>query len=151
MKKKTLIISLVVLFIDQIIKFVVSNSNINMEIISNFLSLKYAQNTGIAFSLLPNSRVLILIISIVLLIVIFSIIKKEYVNKKEIIYDISFGLLIGGILGNLIDRLFRGYVIDFISLKLLNYYFPIFNIADLCITIGVIILILIELTKSDKE
>ena len=151
MRKKTLIISLLILFIDQISKIIMSNLNINKILIPNFLSFKYAQNTGVAFSMLSNSRILILIISAILLIFVFSIMKKEYLNKNEIIYDIYFGLLVGGILGNFIDRLLRGYVIDFISLKLFKYYFPIFNIADLSITIGIIALIIIELKKRDGD
>ena len=54
---------------------------------------------------------------------------------------ISYGLLFGGILGNLIDRIFRGFVIDYLDFTFFNYHFPVFNLADICIVLGVIIVI----------
>ena len=74
--------------------------------------------------------------------------KKNQVKGK--INILSFSLVIGGALGNLIDRIIRGYVIDFISIKIGNYNFPIFNLADTFIVIGVILLLLKELRKENN-
>ena len=72
---------------------------------------------------------------------------KKYID----FYDVIYGLLFGGIIGNLFDRILRGYVIDYISLNIFNYSFPIFNIADIAITIGVILMIVYILFFESNE
>ena len=148
-KKITLIASFTVL-IDQIIKFVVYNYLTNVTLIPNFLSLVYAENEGVAFSMLSGSRMFIILISIILLGILIYMLSKEKVEKNEKVTILSYGLLIGGILGNLIDRIIRGVVIDYVSLNIFGYPFPIFNLADLFITTGVI-LIVIKTIKDDKK
>lgn len=74
--------------------------------------------------------------------------KKFKENKRNII---AFSLLIGGLLGNLIDRIIHGYVIDFIDFYIFNYNYPIFNIADVCICIGVFILLYSIYLGEDNE
>ena len=78
---------------------------------------------------------------------------KDYVSKKkdDILMDVSYGLLFGGILGNLLDRIIRGIVIDYISINIIGYHFPIFNLADVMITIGVIIMIIRTLKSESKN
>ena len=71
--------------------------------------------------------------------------------KKTKVTNFAFGILIGGIFGNLIDRIFQGCVIDFIRIDLPFYNFPIFNIADICIVIGVFILIIESIRKDIKN
>ena len=77
----------------------------------------------------------------------FLTIKNNIQNKLELV---SLALIIGGSLGNLMDRVVRGYVIDFLDFKLFNYNFPIFNLADTFIVIGVILLLLKELRKENN-
>ena len=74
-----------------------------------------------------------------------------YIKKLEVIDDIdifTYSLLMGGIVGNLIDRIVYGYVIDYLSFKFGSYYFPIFNFADICIVVSVIIMLL-RMIKED--
>ena len=81
-----------------------------------------------------GSRYIIIIISIIAIYYLFKTLDKKYLYL--------YSLILGGILGNLFDRIFHGYVIDFISVKIFNWYAPIFNFADICITIGAILLII---------
>ena len=79
---------------------------------------------------------------------LISYIKKNNIqNKLELV---SISLIIGGSLGNLMDRVIRGYVIDFLDFKIFNYNFPIFNLADTFIVIGVILLLLKEIRKENN-
>ncbi len=100
--------------------------------------------------MLWGNRWIIILISILLVSVLFTIINKEYLKKEKDnnINNFTYGILIGGIFGNLFDRVLRGYVIDYVALKFFDYSFPIFNLADIFITIGVI-LIVISLIKED--
>ena len=153
MKKKILLITLYGLLFDQIIKFLVSKYITNVTIIPNFISLIYAENDGVAFSMLSGSRIIIIIISILLLSFLAYYMNKDYVSKKkdDILMDVSYGLLFGGILGNLLDRIIRGFVIDYISINIIGYHFPIFNLADVMIRIGVIIMIIRTLKSESKN
>lgn len=146
---KIYLLSILVIIIDQITKLIIMNNmKIGEEIvvIKKFFSILYVTNTGAAFSILENSTTLIIIISLFCLALIVSLLKKE----KDItpIKVISFGILIGGMISNLIDRVFYKNVIDFLSFNLINYRFPVFNIADIGITIGVFLYLLVNLKEE---
>ena len=91
---------------------------------------------------------LILITLLIIGYLIYYITKNKINNKVEIF---AFSLIIGGSLGNLIDRLIRGYVVDFISVKIFDYNFPVFNMADSLICIGVFLLLFIQFRKERKH
>lgn len=152
MKKKILFITLVIFFIDQSIKFLASTFLTKVTIIPGFLSLIYAENTGVAFSMLSGSRIIIIALSILLLMFLLYYMNKEYIScgKEQLSSNLMYGVLFGGILGNLFDRIVRSVVIDYVGLNLFNYSFPIFNFADLMITLGVIIM-LIKILKEKKQ
>ncbi len=99
-------------------------------ILSNILSLFYAQNTGIAFSI-PLSGMLLKIITVILIFGIFYYYWKEEKQKKSSLLDISYALIFAGALWNAWERIFQGYVVDFISLE----RFAVFNMADSYISI----------------
>lgn len=148
MNKKVFIISMISLIIDQISKLLATiflKLNTPKTIINNFFYLNLCQNKGIAWSLLNNKRILIIILTIIALIVIIKFIKSFKENKRN---NIAFGLLIGGLLGNLIDRVFHGYVIDFLDFYIFKYDYPVFNIADTFIVISILLLI-ISIIKGD--
>ena len=128
-----------------------TNMNLNEEIsiIPNFFSIQYLKNTGAAFSILENQTILLAITSIICISVIIYYLKKEE-NLTTAMY-LSFGLVLGGILGNLIDRIVYQGVIDFLSFQIFNYNFPVFNIADIGITIGVLLLIIIYISRDIKK
>jgi len=104
------------------------------------LSLSYVGNTGSAFGLLANQTFLIIIISIAAL--LFILLFLRYLSPATTLSIVSIGLILGGAVGNLIDRLRFGYVTDFIDFRLWgNFHWPVFNIADAAITVGVFVLI----------
>ncbi len=140
---KIIILSLICLIIDQITKILVIKLiplSDSVEIIKNFFYIIPTNNTGAAFSILIGQRIFLILITIAILAFLIQYIKKNKIERK--IDIISFSFIIGGSLGNLIDRIIRGSVIDFISLKFGNYNFPIFNIADTLIVVGVILLLI---------
>ena len=151
-KNKVYLTSVIVLLIDQIVKLLIkTNMNLNEEIsiIPNFFSIQYLKNTGAAFSILENQTILLAITSIICISVIIYYLKKEE-NLTTAMY-LSFGLVLGGIIGNLIDRIVYQGVIDFLSFQIFNYNFPVFNIADIGITIGVLLLIIIYISRDIKK
>lgn len=141
--KKFYIVTLIALVIDRITKILVDNflSNKVIFLIKDFFYLTYVKNEGAAFSILTSKRLLLILLSLIAVIFIYYYIKKYKKNS------IGYSLLLGGIIGNLIDRLFFGFVIDFIGVIIFNYHFPIFNFADIFIVIGAF-LILFEKEKK---
>lgn len=143
--KKIITLSGVLLILDIVIKLLVSNLiNLNSSIvlINNFLSLTYVRNIGAAWSILEGKQILLIIISMLFLVVfIFYIGRRECYTKLEII---SYSMIISGTLGNMIDRIIYGYVIDYIDILILGYNFPIFNLADTCIVIGIMLLLILK-------
>ncbi len=150
---KITIIALVTFFIDQIIKFLAVKYLTILNVIPNVLSFVYAENKGVAFSMLWGNRWFIVFLSLLLLLFLIGFIKKEYVNydKNVALKNIMFGFLIGGILGNLFDRVFRGFVVDYLSISLFGYSFPIFNLADVLITIGVILMVICSILDDKRK
>ncbi|WP_165423220.1 signal peptidase II [Ktedonosporobacter rubrisoli] len=115
-----------------------------VPLIGHYLGILYIQNRGAAFGMLANSEGNILLAA--LMIVAIGVVLYLYfrmLNSGTLAYKLIFGLIIGGALGNLIDRAHNGgYVVDFLSFRIpeINYYFAIFNIADACISVGVFLL-----------
>ncbi len=114
-------------------------------LIKNFLSLHYTENAGAAFGILQEKRMLFVIITTIFLLVIsFYIIK--YFNELSLISKIGASVLLGGAIGNYIDRVRHGFVVDFISVKITKTYdFPVFNIADMAIVLGTLVIVYVVL------
>ena len=145
-KALLIILGIFIFLLDQITKAILIGKNIT--IIPNILNFTYTENTGVAFGIGSSNLILIIIVNIVVLGIIIKFIKerKEQVNFSILI---SLILILSGGIGNLIDRIVRGYVIDFIDVNLFN--FPNFNIADISISIGIISLIFILCNSILKE
>lgn len=141
-KLKIILITSACVFFDQIIKYlIVSNFTLYKKnpIIEGFFNITYVQNRGAAWGILNNNIILLVVITVLALGLICSFIFKESNIKKLDI--VLYGMLLGGIIGNFIDRIFRGYVIDFLDFIIFGYDFPVFNIADMLIVISVGIMI----------
>ena len=145
-------VTILVFVLDQLIKYYIHKFmelNTSIKVIPNFFTILYVQNKGAAFSILENYGFLIIIISVVFLIILDYFIKKEKSFTKLSI--IALGMIMGGIFGNLMDRIIYHSVIDYLSFTIFNYNFPIFNLADIGITVGVSLLIINELIKIRKD
>ena len=134
--KKFVLILFIIISLDQFSKLIINNNYLlNRDFI--IFSFKYIRNYGAAFSILSGNRVFLSLISISSsIILIYFIFFKENINLLNK-YGLSF--VLAGSLGNGIDRIIKGYVIDFINIEIFD--FPIFNIADISINIGCFILI----------
>lgn len=111
------------------------------EKINEFLNLTLVKNQGISFGLFNHlfySNIIFSLISIIIVIILCLLLIKS----NKLLKSISYIFVVSGAIGNIFDRIERGAVIDFIELHYQNYYFPVFNIADASITIGVVLLII---------
>lgn len=148
MNRKKSIIAVIIIIIDQITKLIVQTYETNITIIKNVFAIRYYENTGAAWSILEGKQSLLIILSILMIIIVYSMMFSFKNNKLT---NWAFGILFGGILGNFIDRIFFGYVRDFISLTIFNYRYPIFNVADMAIVMGAIMLVVITLKGEKKD
>ena len=155
MLKKNITIFLIIFLIfiiDLFTKYyAVNNLMLNHSVtINNYINLTLAFNYGAAFSLLNDAggwqRWFFIVFSVIVIFIISYILKKD----KEPEY-IAFSFVLAGAIGNLYDRVFYGYVIDFIEFHYKNFYWPIFNIADIAISIGIIILLYSMFLKRNKN
>lgn len=135
--------------LDLLIKYLVSNYVTDIVIIKNFFSLTYVLNEGIAFSILDGYGYLIIIITVIILLYLLSMMKRSLTDKVE---TFGYTLLISGLLGNFIDRLLDFKVVDYLSFKIFNYNFPVFNLADILIVLGAFLIIFkeFEVMKNDR-
>lgn len=136
MKKKLCInlsFGVLIILFDQVSKLLLIDKNIT--VIKNFISFTYTENRGAAFGIGNNTIIIGLTIIILLLLFVYLINNKNVINNY-----FPFTLIIAGAMGNFIDRVFRGYVIDFIDINLFN--FPNFNVADICVVMGIVLLII---------
>ena len=141
MNKKNIIIfstALIILILDQITKFLIrANFQLSQSVpvIKNILHFTYITNTGSAFGLFKGYKLFFVFFSIIVIIIILYNLKKIKQNQK--LMQFSVGFLLGGTIGNLIDRILYGHVVDFIDFRI----WPVFNVADSAVTISVIILV----------
>ena len=133
-----ILISLIIILTDQLTKYIINNNYkllVNKDLL--LFKLDYVKNFGAAFNLFSGNRIFLSILSLTItMILIYIILNKKDLNNIDLL---SFSFVLGGTIGNGIDRIIKGYVIDFINLNLIN--FPVFNVADISINIGLIIFI----------
>ena len=149
MKKKVIIYSFIIVIVDLISKLVIDKLlkiNETISIINNFFSITKVFNRGASFSMFIGYRLLFILIGIIAIVILLKYLNNFKVNIRNIF---AFSLLIGGIIGNLIDRVIYGYVIDFLDFNIFGYDAPIFNIADICICIGAFLLFYAIMKRED--
>ncbi len=164
MKNKTLVlniisvaVSLVIVGIDQLTKWLTVTYLKPLGSVplikfgdTEWLNLTYCENTGMSFSLLEGQRFILVAIPVILIAFVEWYIFSGKVKSKRMLFALA--ALAGGGLGNLIDRVFLGYVVDFIDVRIIN--FAIFNFADICAVLGgifIIIFVIIEDVKESRE
>jgi len=138
-----LLLGLVIILLDQLTKqwirsvFVYGESR---PVIDGFFNLVYVRNDGAAWNILSGQSIILILISVAVL-VLLIIYRRSFLTEK-LLHKILFGLMIGGIVGNLIDRIRFGWVTDFLDFQFGTYHYPSFNVADsaICIAVGLYII-----------
>lgn len=151
MNKKVFAISVIVLLVDQVSKGFIDayfTFGRQVPIIKHFFYIMNCHNEGAAWSIFTNQKIFILICTFLALLLIY---RYLYVFKLNARNNVAFGLLIGGIVGNLIDRVLFGYVRDFLDFYLFSYDYPVFNFADVAIVIGVFLLFIAIIKGEDVK
>ena len=129
-----------VILLDQITKNLVlkhMHAGQSIPLIENIFHLTFVQNTGIAFGLFQNSNIFFLVVSLAIMLgIIYALL---HTSKEEQSIHVLLGMVLGGAMGNIVDRLFLGYVVDFLDFRI----WPVFNVADSAITLAIIGLIVV--------
>ncbi len=147
------VISVVCVVLDQLTKLLCVNNialGDSITVIPGVLDFTYIQNRGAAFGSLTNARWVFMIASVVMIVVITCYVIS---NRKTMSYPtvITLSLIIGGGIGNMIDRIALGYVIDFVDVKFLPFWKWIFNVADSFVCIGAFLLVIIFIAEEIKN
>ena len=148
MKKNSLLVIILVsvlLGLDLLLKYLVSSYLTSVNIIDNFFSLTYVLNDGAAFSLFASRTYILILIALICLLFIVYELKN---NLADRVLSVGYSLVLAGLLGNFIDRLIDGYVVDYLSFKIFSFNYPVFNLADILIVLGIIIVIIKEILKE---
>lgn len=146
------IFSLLVLLLDQWTKWLIvkkMNVHESITVIDRFLYITSHRNKGAAWGILQDQMMFFYIITVIVVIGIIYFMHVHAKNDKFLL--LSFSLILGGAIGNFIDRLLRKEVVDFLDIYIFTYDYPIFNIADSALVIGVIILIITTIFEENKK
>lgn len=149
MYKKIGALSILFTVIDQVIKIIISNVitfNTDIKVIPGFFYLANVHNEGAAFSLFNGNQVFLILMTIISIGVIYYVFIKDKELKKIDLLLVS--MLMGGIVGNFIDRIIHGYVIDYLGFIFGSYYYPVFNFADICIVVSIALLLFLSFKED---
>ena len=145
----SLVIAGLVVFLDQLIKYFVVQylpQAGTVTVVPYILDLTYVENRGVAFGMFKDMRWIFVVFTAIIILVLLYIIIFKGIKSK--LFLISSALIIGGGIGNLIDRIFLGYVIDYLQL---SFFSPVCNFADYAITVGTVLLVIYLLFFSDSS
>lgn len=121
----------------------------SIPLIENVFHLTYVENRGIAFGMFSGGRVVFIAVSIIVMTVLLIIVFKTPKDTRTVWLKGGASLVIAGAIGNLIERLVKGYVVDFFDFRLIN--FPVFNVADIAVCVGVVMLLIHFLFAEDSK
>lgn len=143
MKKYIYMIAIVILLLDQMAKQVIVSQVMlysSIPVIPHFFQITYIQNLGGAWGILDHYTWVLILFSIGIFLFFHFYLAKQ--KQFSALSTISYGFFLGGLLGNLFDRVLRGYVVDYLDFYLFGYDFPVFNFADVMIVVAVFLFIL---------
>ncbi|MFD1447031.1 signal peptidase II [Oceanobacillus profundus] len=146
------VIALFIIGIDQLTKWIIVSTmelGERITVIENFFYITSHRNSGAAWGILQGQMLFFYIVTVVVVIGIIYYMQKFAKNDTLLAIGLSF--VLGGAIGNFIDRLFHQEVVDFADFYIFNYNFPIFNVADSALTIGVIIVIIATIMDERKK
>ncbi len=146
-----LIAAALLVVIDQLTKFFAARhlSGGPCVLIPGVLELRYVENHGAAFGILPGKQWFFILLTVVMLIAFLVIYLRQNEESRPLPLNLALIGLIGGAAGNLIDRVYFHFVRDFIYFRLID--FPVFNVADICVTVSAVIFIIYVLFFGDDE
>ncbi|MFJ5761758.1 signal peptidase II [Neobacillus sp. NPDC093182] len=145
------LIAIFIILLDQVTKWMIVTKMYlgeSIPIIEDFLYITSHRNRGAAWGILQGQMWFFYVITAIVIIAIIYYIQKE--AKGKWLLGVSLAFMLGGAIGNFIDRLFRKEVVDFIHTYIFNYNFPVFNIADSALVIGVVLL-MIQMLRDERE
>ena len=148
----TVVVTLLILAIDQLTKYLIAAKMTigdSYTVIPHFLNITSHRNNGAAWGILSGKMGFFVIITLIILAILIIFYIKE--AKGNLFMQIALSLLFAGAIGNFIDRLFHGEVVDFIDTNIFGYDFPIFNVADSSLTVGVIFIIIALLKDMNHK
>ena len=150
-KRNTLLVAILLILLDQITKLWIVDSfrlHERKVILPGFFDLTYLENTGAGFSIFEGyGKVFFGILTVVAL---FFIVRMFLESKSHFI-DFQLAIIFAGAIGNFIDRMWLGYVRDFLSFHIFGWDFPVFNVADICISVGFALLIIYYVVEEYQE
>ena len=148
--------AVLIVILDQVTKYlVVQNIPLGgyVSVWEGVFHLTYLQNSGMAFSMLEGARIFFVVMTLAAFVLLFFAVKKKWVNHPVGLWSLSF--IAGGAVGNLIDRVRFGYVVDMIEVDFLPFDFAVFNVADIFVVCGAILLVIYALffdkAREDKK
>lgn len=143
-----ILIIIVGLVLDRVTKIYATNNFIENPVQGPIINLTYLENRGAAFGILQDRRIFFILITVAIVLYLLYYFYKSY-KTNPIILNIALSMIISGALGNFYDRLINGYVVDFVEFSFVN--FPVFNIADIFVTLGCALMIIyIIFVHEDK-
>lgn len=148
----TVVVTLLILAIDQLTKYLIGAKMTigdSYTVIPHFLNITSHRNNGAAWGILSGKMGFFVIITLIILAILIIFYIKE--AKGNLFMQIALSLLFAGAIGNFIDRLLHGEVVDFIDTNIFGYDFPIFNVADSSLTVGVIFIIIALLKDMNNK
>ncbi|MFQ5510382.1 MAG: signal peptidase II [Candidatus Krumholzibacteriia bacterium] len=132
--------AVIVVILDQVTKQFFWHLGRNFDVIDGFFRVTLVRNSGAAFGMLQDGRGFLIVMSVLASILIIFVVQR--LPAEQLARRVFLGMILGGALGNLIDRIYPGQVIDFIDMGIPAYRWPVYNIADSAVTIGGVLLIL---------
>lgn len=144
---KCLILTLIVIVIDQVSKIVAQTYITGPIEVCRFLRIELVKNYGISFGLLSSANIRVWLVFFTSIIMIASL----YIMFKvaNVVEKVAYAFFVGGAVGNIIDRCMRGYVIDFIDFHVYGMHFPTFNVADICLSFACVTIICVGIVQSN--
>ena len=143
-----IIIIVLGIILDRLTKNYAINNLIENPYSGTLFNFTYLENRGAAFGILQNRRIFFIILTLAIVCALVYYFLKNYKTNPKVL-NIALAMIISGAIGNFYDRLFQGYVVDFIEFAFVN--FPVFNIADIFVTIGSILLIIYMIFFEESE
>ncbi len=147
-----LLLGLAILFLDQLTKQAIRSNFVYGEsrpVIEGFFNLVYVRNDGAAWNILSGQSLILILISVAVLVLL--VVYRRSFLEETLPHQIMLGLMLGGIVGNLVDRIRLGWVTDFLDFEFGSYHYPSFNVADSAICIAVALYIITNLLQKKEE